>query len=142
MSKKLTATISINIDAPVSRVWQALVDPALIKQYMFGTNAESDWKKGSKIKFKGEWNGKSYEDSGTIVDIIPEKLLYTTYYSPLSGKEDKPENYANVNYELEPAGNGTKLTVSQNNLEDEAAVNHSKQNWDMVLDGLKKLLEK
>jgi uncharacterized protein YndB with AHSA1/START domain len=51
----LIASSSITIDAPVAQVWDALVNPAAIKQYMFGTNVISDWKKGSAIVWKGEW---------------------------------------------------------------------------------------
>ncbi|HCN84536.1 MAG TPA: ATPase, partial [Sphingobacteriaceae bacterium] len=58
MANKLTSSVSIIIDAPVSHVWQALTDPALIKEYLFGTNTRSDWKKNSSITYTGEWEGK------------------------------------------------------------------------------------
>src|SRR4051794_23634831 len=113
MANNLTSTNSISIHAPASKVWQALTDPAQIKQYLFGTNAKSDWKKGSPITYTGEWEGKTYEDKGMIIDIIPEKKLHTTYWSSMGGTEDKPENYNNVVYELSPEGNDTKLTITQ-----------------------------
>jgi uncharacterized protein YndB with AHSA1/START domain len=47
------AKSSIMIDAPAAQVWDALVNPAAIKQYMFGTNVISDWKKGSSILWRG-----------------------------------------------------------------------------------------
>lgn len=139
---KLISKVSVNINAPVSKVWQALVDPALIKQYLFATEAESDWKKGSSIIYNGVWQGKPYTDKGIIVEIIPEKLLHTTYYSPLSGKEDKPENYNNVITELKSGNDFTTVTISQDNIKDEAELKHMEQNWGTVLDGMKKLLEK
>lgn len=139
---KLISKVSVNINAQVSKVWQALVDPALIKQYLFGTEAESDWKKGSSIIYNGVWQGKPYTDKGIIVEIIPEKLLHTTYYSPLSGKEDKPENYNNVITELKSGNDFTTVTISQDNIKDEAGLKHMEQNWGTVLDGMKKLLEK
>lgn len=142
MANKLSIEVHVSIKAPVSKVWQALTDPALIKEYMFGTNTTSDWKKGSKITYSGVWEGKEYTDSGTIIDIIPEQVLNTTYYSPLSGKEDIPENYANVIYTLKPDIDGTVLTIWQDNLENEAAQEYMVKNWDMVLNSLKKLLEK
>ena len=39
----LTATKSIVINAAPQRVWEALTDPAQIKQYMWGAEAVSDW---------------------------------------------------------------------------------------------------
>jgi len=142
MGNKLSMEVSIVLNVSVNKVWQALTDPALIKEYMFGTNAESDWKKGSSITYSGLWEGKEYKDSGTIVEIIPEQLLHTTYYSPLSGKADVPENYANVIYEVKPEGNTTILTIKQDNLDDEKAKAYMESNWDAVLKSLKSLLEK
>lgn len=142
MSKKLISRSRITINAPAGKVWQALTDPAQIKQYLFGTNTVSDWKKGSPITYEGEWQGKKYKDKGTIIDIVPEKLLHTTYWSSMGGKEDKPENYNNVIYELQPQNGKTLITISQDNIDNEEQLKHMEQNWATVLDGLKKLLEK
>lgn len=67
MDKNLIAKASISIKASNHNVWNALVDPHVIKQYMFGTNVVSDWREGRPIIWKGEWQGKSYEDKGVIV---------------------------------------------------------------------------
>ncbi|MBS1586293.1 MAG: SRPBCC domain-containing protein [Bacteroidetes bacterium] len=139
--KGLTAKAGIEIDAPLSRVWQALTDPAMIKQYLFGTDTITDWKKGSSITYKGEWAGKPYEDKGAIIDIIPEKLLHTTYWSSMGGKEDKPENYNDVIYEIKPDGDKTIVTIVQDNIDDHAGVKRMEENWSLVLRGMKKLLE-
>src|SRR3954467_2355464 len=132
MPNKLTSTNSISVHAPADKVWKALIDPQQIRQYLFGTTAISEWKKGSPITYKGEWQGKQYEDKGEIIDIVPEKLLHTTYWSGMSGKEDKPENYAHVIYELKPDGGNTTVTITQDNIDDEAGVNHMNENWGMV----------
>lgn len=142
MANKLSVTASMHINAPVNNVWQALTDPAMIKEYLFGTNAVSDWKKGSSITYSGEWEGKKYEDKGEIIDIVPGKLLHTTYFSSMSGKEDKPENYANVIYELTPENGGTTISVTNDNIEEENGRQHMKENWTKVLEGMKNLLEK
>ena len=142
MATKLVSKSSLHINAPVNKVWQALTDPTLIKEYLFGTNTITDWKKGSTITYEGEWQGKAYKDKGVIVDIVPEKLLHTTYWSSISGKEDKAENYNNVIYELKAENEGTLVTISQDNIENEKQLEHMNQNWGMVLDNMKKLLEK
>jgi uncharacterized protein YndB with AHSA1/START domain len=142
MANKLVAQSSIVINAPVNKVWKALIDPAQIKEYLFGTNAVSDWQKGSSITYEGEWEGKKYKDKGTIIDIMPEKLLHTTYWSSIGGKEDKPENYNNVIYELQPRGESTMVTISQDNIADDAGLKHMEENWGLVLSNMKKLLEK
>ena len=142
MEQKLVSKSSTLINAPVNKVWEALTNPSLIKQYLFGTNTITDWKKGSPITYEGEWEGKAYKDKGQIVDIIPEKLLHTTYWSSIGGKEDKPENYNNVIYEVKPENGGTLITISQDNIKDEKELEHMNQNWGMVLGSMKKMLEK
>lgn len=132
---------SIVINAPASKVWEALTNPTMVKQYLFGTEVKSDWKKGSPITYTGEWEGKKYEDKGTILEVEPEKYLLSTYWSSMSGTEDKPENYQKVGYRLTPEGEGTKLTITQENAKSQEAADHSKKNWEMVLGSLKKLLE-
>ena len=49
VSRGLVAETSITINTSVARVWEALVNPDVIRQYMFGTNFESEWEKGSPI---------------------------------------------------------------------------------------------
>ena len=137
----LTATTSIVINAPAPRVWEGLTDPAQVKQVMWGSEVVSDWKQGSPLIYRGVWEGKPFEDKGTILEIDPPRLLRTNYYSPLSGKPDAPENYAEVTYALTPEGDGTKITVTQTNIADEKAREHSQANWGSALDTLKKMIE-
>jgi len=142
MSRGLVARQSVRINAPPVKVWDALVNPAAIKKYMFGTTAVSHWKPGSSIRFKGEWQGKPYEDHGAILRLEPERVLEYTHFSPLSGLPDRPENYHTVTFELSAAGNdATVLTLSQDNNTSEQAREHSEKNWGVMLAHLKKLLE-
>src|SRR5512137_2381004 len=100
MSKTYVAKAAITINAPASKVWDALTKPDLIQQYLFGTEVTTDWRVGSPITYKGTWAGKTYEDKGRILQIEPGKLLVSTYWSSLSGVPDIPENYKTVRYEL------------------------------------------
>ena len=88
MSANLIAKASTSISAPASRVWEALTNPELIKKYLFGTQAVSDWKEGSSLEFKGEWEGKKYLDKGIILKSEPEKLFQYTYLSSFSNLPD------------------------------------------------------
>ena len=101
----------------------------------------TDWKVGSPITYKGIWEGKAYEDKGKVLQIEPGKLLVSTFWSSLTGLPDIPENYKTVRYELSAEGNGTRLTITQDNNASQEEADHSEQNWKMVLDGIKKLLE-
>ncbi len=142
MNKGLIAKASISINAPVGKVWDALADPEVIRQYMFGTNVISDWKQGSPIAWKGEWQGKKYEDRGVILKLELGRLIQYSHFSPLSGQQDLPENYHTVTIELVSHGVETAVLLSQDNNETEQAREHSEENWKTMLASLKKLLEK
>ena len=118
-----------------------MVNPEIIKQYLFNTEVISEWKEGSSIIYKGEWQGKAFEDKGKILKIEPEKMLMSTHWSPLSGVPDTPENYHTVTYTLSPKGDSIEVTITQDNNSTEEEKEHSEQNWRTVLAGMKKLLE-
>ncbi|HET6596834.1 MAG TPA: SRPBCC domain-containing protein [Anaerolineales bacterium] len=142
MNKNYVAEATTTIHAPVSKVWQALVNPELIKQYLFNTEVISDWKVGSPIIYKGEWEGKAFEDKGKILEIEPEKILRSTHWSPLSGAPDSPENYHTVIYSLSDRGDSTEVTIKQDNNASEDEKAHAEKNWKSVLEGMKNLLER
>jgi uncharacterized protein YndB with AHSA1/START domain len=141
MKKIFTSKSAIAIDAPASKVWDALTKPELIKQYLFGTEVTTDWQVGSPITYKGEWEGKAYEDKGEVLQIEKGKLLVSTFWSSLSALADIPENYKTVRYELSADDKGTRLTITQDNNTSQEEADHSGQNWKMVLEGIKKLVE-
>ena len=58
------AVAETEVNAKPDEVWSALTDPDAIEQYMFGSRVETDWKEGSPIVWKGEYEGESYEDRG------------------------------------------------------------------------------
>ena len=114
----------------------------MISEFMFGTQINTDWKVGSDIKWTGSYNGRTYEDKGKILQVLPEKLLQHTYHSSMSGIEDKPENYFNVTYEFEETEGATTVTVTNSNLPDEQSREHAEKNWKGVLEKLKEVVER
>ncbi|HEX9242589.1 MAG TPA: SRPBCC domain-containing protein, partial [Anaeromyxobacter sp.] len=52
-----------------------------------------------------------------------------------------PENYHTVTIELSSGSGGTQVVLTQDNNATEEAKQHSQENWEMMLAGLKKLLE-
>ncbi len=135
------AEASITVAAPREQVWKALTDPGLIKEYFLGTNVETTWRVGDPITYSGEYNGKAYEDKGTILAFEPLQVLKTTHYSPSSGLPDSPGNYHTVEYQLADADEGTSVTISQGNNKSEEEVEHSAATWRVVLQNLKEFLE-
>lgn len=136
-----TARATIHIDATRDAVWHALTDPATIARFMFGTQVETDWQQGSPIVYRGEWEGRPYEDKGTILESVPGDRLVTSYYSPLSGKPDVPESYQNVSYLLSDDGSGTLVTITQDGCADDAEAERMSANWAMTLQSLRSVIE-
>jgi uncharacterized protein YndB with AHSA1/START domain len=135
------ATAEIEIDASRDKVWSALTDPEQIREYMFGSEVVTDWQQGSPITWKGEYEGKPYEDKGEIVEIEPQRRVKMTHFSPLSGQEDRPENYHTLVYELAESDGRTRVSLSQDNNPSQEAANHSQANWEKMLTGLKEVVE-
>ncbi|MCT9867756.1 SRPBCC family protein [Paenarthrobacter aurescens] len=135
------AVASTTVAAPPEEVWEALTDPSLIKQYFLGTNVNTTWQVGDPITYSGEYNGKAYEDKGTILAFDPPELLKTTHYSPASGLPDAPENYHTVEYRIAGAPDGTTVTIRQGNNSKKGEVDHSTETWRLVLQNLKEFLE-
>ena len=140
-NQNLVAQVSTTVNAPVTEVWQALIDPEKIKHYMFGTTVTSSFEVGSPIKWKGEWKGKAYEDKGKILKLEPRHLLSYSHFSPLTGKPDVPENYHTVTIELSEEAGSTRVSLKQDNNADKEAREHSEKNWRAMLEGLKKEVE-
>jgi uncharacterized protein YndB with AHSA1/START domain len=141
METNLVAKASITIDAPREKVWNAFVDPETIRQYMFGTHVASDWKVGSPIFWRGEWQGKPYEDKGVILQLEPGRLIQYSHFSPLSGSADLPENYHTVTIELSEDSAQTQVTLTQDKNSTERERAESEGNWGMMLASVKELLE-
>jgi uncharacterized protein YndB with AHSA1/START domain len=139
--KPLQAEVSVSINATPAMVWKALTSPILIKKYLMGTHVESDWKVGSPITYEGEYQGKTYKDKGVIKKIEPEKILQSTYWSSIGGKEDKPENYNLVTYRLSDDHGKTLVTLTQDNIQSQKEKEHSIDSWKAVLDKLKQAVE-
>lgn len=137
----LIATATITIAVPMAKAWDALVNPAVIKRYMFGSTVVSTWKVGDPIIWRGSWKDMPYEDKGRVLEVDAPRLLRVTHFSPLSGKPDVPENYHTLTYELTERGPWTVVRLSQDNNPNEEARSHSEKNWHTMLEALKKTLE-
>lgn len=149
MPNELIVRNEITINAPITKVWKALVDPAKTKLYMFGCEAISDWKEGSSLVWKGVWDGKEMiAVKGNVVSFQPfDFLSYTTFDPNNSSIPDLPQNYLTVTYALADNEGKTNLTVTQGDYTKVAdgqkrydeAMNAG--GWASILDDIKKIVE-
>jgi uncharacterized protein YndB with AHSA1/START domain len=142
MTKNYVATSHVIVYAPREKVWAVLTDPTAIKEFMFGTDVETDWSVGSPIVWRGIWQGKPYADTGVILELDPGRRLVNTHFSPLSGQADLPENRHTLTWTLESAGDSTDLTLSQDNNPSAGAAAHSKEMWDSLVASVKAIAER
>jgi uncharacterized protein YndB with AHSA1/START domain len=140
-TQDFVARVEVEINAPVNDVWNALITPDIIEKYMFGAKTASEWRQGSTITWEGDWHGKPYKDKGIIVELVENRLLSYTHFSPLGGAKDAPENYHLVRIKLTDQGDTTLVRLTQKNNSDEQSKEHSEKNWRIMLDSLKKVVE-
>ncbi|MEO6131872.1 MAG: SRPBCC family protein [Saprospiraceae bacterium] len=141
MDTSLGVEKSIIINASKGKIWKALTDPELIKQYLFGTEAISEWQVGSEIIFQGEWKGQPYKDKGHILDMQPECIFSYDYWSAFSGMPDLPENYSIITYAVIDEDEGVRLSVRQQGFANEESRQHSDKGWEEVLEKVKEIAD-
>lgn len=107
------STSTIVINAPAGQVWLALTEPALVKQWQYGSDMLTDWTVGSPIRFVAEWDGGVFQQWGRVLDFQPTALIRYTLFAPRPDLEDRPENYFTMSYVLEESGGVTTLAVTQ-----------------------------
>ena len=80
---------------------------------MFGTDVISDWKVGSPIVYKGDWQGKPFEDKGKSW-LLSLKNFWSARIGPhFPACQTCPENYHTVTYRLSESDGKTEVTIHQ-----------------------------
>jgi uncharacterized protein YndB with AHSA1/START domain len=134
-----TSISKITINASAARVWAALTQPELVKQWQFGSLLSTDWQKGSPIVFRNEWEGTVFEQKGTVLEVEPNKLARYTLFAPRPDLTDSPENYFTMTYLLEEKNGKTTLSIIQDDPRPQSEP--AEEDGSGILDGLKKLVE-
>lgn len=138
----LVARTSVTITAPAADVWEALVTPARIKEYMFGATVTSEWVVGSPIVWSGDRQGQPYQERGIILEFVPERVLEYSYFSSLTGIADLPENYHIVTVYLSDDGAQTQVSLCQDNNPTKQAREEAERHWSVILASLKQVVER
>ncbi len=132
----------IDIVANPTQVWDALTNPEKTRKYFFNAKVISQWKKGSKITFKGRmFFLLKFEMIGRILAIEPEKLLM---YTLRNGSDNKSKSVSTVTDKLSYRKGITTLTITDDVGQGDGAekrFKRSKKGWKKILKGLKGLVE-
>lgn len=138
-----TFTKTIHISAPVSKVWEALTNPELMKRWMSETeiNIHTDWKVGTPMVIRGRLHGINFENRGTVLQFDPGKILQYSHLSSVSRLPDETESYSILEFRLAPVENRTTLTLTVSNFPTETIYKHLAFYWNVTLEILKKMIE-
>jgi uncharacterized protein YndB with AHSA1/START domain len=137
---------SLEVNAPVQNLWKVLTDNQFIPQYMFGCIAETDWKPGSPLLWKGAADGKLYVKGKVVSFDAPHRLEYTIIDPNNPTVPDVPENYLTVTNTLQERGG--KASTLEMKMGDYSKVANGQQRYDesagagdFILQAIKKLAE-
>lgn len=130
------------LSASRQKVWDALTKSELVKRWQYGSELTTTWEPGSAIKFRTEWEGKVFEQWGSVLDVRPMEVVEYNLFAPRPGLEDKPENYFVMRYALTDAGDRTRLDITQEDNRPGAVQEAPQGEENPVLQMLKKVVEK
>jgi uncharacterized protein YndB with AHSA1/START domain/DNA-binding transcriptional ArsR family regulator len=134
--KTMEKVFEIYIKTTPEQLWKAITDTEMRRKYTFGAIVSSDWTPGSRHQAVG--NGMLIAE-GENLEVDPPRRLVQSFRA-LWDDDVKREGTSRVTWEIEPVGDSCRLTVTHDQLRENA----NKQlygGWPMVLSGLKTLLE-
>jgi uncharacterized protein YndB with AHSA1/START domain/DNA-binding transcriptional ArsR family regulator len=135
MTEQQAHVFAIFIRTTPEKLWQAITDGDLTRQYYYGARVESDWQPGSSYAYRAP-DGSSLID-GEVVESDPPRRLVTTFRA---GWADGMNS--TVTFEIAPEGEVCKLTLTHVGLEPGSALAASVgDGWVRILSSLKTLLE-
>jgi uncharacterized protein YndB with AHSA1/START domain len=129
----------IYIRTTAERLWSALIDTEMTKQYWVETWQESDWKVGASWRIMLP-DGR-VGDSGEVVEFEPCRKMVLKWRNEFV-PEMMEEGYSQLTYLLEPEGESIKLSVIHEMDKPESKLIDSvSKGWPHILSSLKSLLE-
>jgi uncharacterized protein YndB with AHSA1/START domain/DNA-binding transcriptional ArsR family regulator len=128
----------IYIKTTPERLWQAITDSEMRRQYTFGVGITSDWVAGSRYE-AAHPVGPTPISEGENLEVDPPRRLVQSF-NALWSDDVRSEGTSRVTYEIEPVGDSCRLTVVHDELREGASA-ELYGGWPQILSGLKTLLE-
>jgi uncharacterized protein YndB with AHSA1/START domain len=126
------------IATTAEKVFQALIDGELTRQYWKGMENVSDWREGSAWQHRDP--ARNVRVMGKVLEIRPPCRLVLSWVEP--SKADDPAQHSRVTFDIEPVKEAVKLTVTHDDFVVGSTMFGPISNgWPCVLSNLKSLLE-
>jgi uncharacterized protein YndB with AHSA1/START domain len=137
---KPTAVYTIYIAATREQVWQALTSAEFSRRYFFGNAVEIDLKIGGAFIVRAP--DGSLHIAGEVFECDPPRKLTVTFNVNWPALVERL-GATLVTYEIEPAGNAVRLTLTEAHDRpiDDDILSGGRQGWPAILSSLKSLLE-
>jgi uncharacterized protein YndB with AHSA1/START domain len=132
----LTLTVQKQIPATAERIYNAWLDPIMMKKFLFGgpgtsvAIAETDPKIGGKYRVVMNDGEKDIPHTGTYLDLTPHSRIAFTWESPFSVEG------STVTLDFAPKGDETLVTLTQVRFANEGARDGHRSGWTFILDTL------
>jgi uncharacterized protein YndB with AHSA1/START domain/DNA-binding transcriptional ArsR family regulator len=137
MADKPTYVYVTYIHSTPERIWHALTDAELSAEY-WGHSNVSDWQPGSEWEHRRTDGSGIADVVGTVLEAVPPKRLVMTFAGP---NEQRAGGPSRVTFTIEPHEEIVRLTITHENLADQAEYDAASAGWPAVLANLKSLIE-
>ncbi len=135
---RMEKVFEIYIKTTPERLWEAITDGELRRRYWFGVGVTSKWTPGSRYAaIHPLASAAIYE--GENLEVDPPRRLVQSFTAQWS-EDVKREGTSRVTWEIEPVGDSCRLTVTHDQLREDAN-EEIYGGWPQILSGLKTLLE-
>ena len=127
----------VTISATPEAVWRAITDPALTRDYYYGTDILSDWTVGAP------WTSRAGDElylEGVILEIDPPRRLVQTFHVASTEEDAVNDAPSTVTWEVTPIGEATRVRVIHEGM-GAATRSYTEGGWEHILAGLKALVE-
>jgi uncharacterized protein YndB with AHSA1/START domain/biotin operon repressor len=139
LERTMEKVFEIYIRTTPERLWDAITDEQTRARFQFGNRVRSDWTPGSTYEVTNPGFDGGALLLGENLEVDPPRRLVQTYEARWSD-DAKAAGTSRVTWEIEPVGDSCHLTVTHDQLPEDAA-GDLYGGWPMILSGLKTWLE-
>lgn len=137
---EISLTVSRTINAPAKAVFDAWLDPEMLKQFMIPgdsmivPSATTDPTVSGRFEIVMRNGDQDLPHSGTFTEISPHSRIAFTWETPFS------ETASNVAINFTPIGETTEIELSHTKFETEESRDNHKAGWGKILEALAAVL--